>query len=193
MDVLFFLLFLGSLVALVVGLVKPSLVIRWRLDPTRKNVAIVFGTSAFILFILFAISIEKPSPESLSEKLVDQQAAQNTIFDIPALFGKTLSQLETIIGKPMRSGQPSEYSDGIGWAEWDKNGLTLSVNYDEDGNLINTGTIIGCAIAVFPQSGQWEESKLKQATNLSGSGYPFVIKSAENLDGKGYGLEICNQ
>lgn len=67
MDDLFLALFFISLLSLVVGLVKPSLVLRFlRGDKTRKKVALVFGGGVLLFFILFGVTAsptEQPEEE----------------------------------------------------------------------------------------------------------------------------------
>ncbi len=64
MDNLFLLLLLLSFLALVIGIIKPNLVIRWgNIEKrNRKNVFKFYGLSVIIFFILFGMSI--PSTET---------------------------------------------------------------------------------------------------------------------------------
>src|SRR6056297_1560874 len=58
MDYLFFFLFFISLIsflALIIGLIKPSLVIRWRNNKNRKKVLIYYGFSMIIFLILSGV------------------------------------------------------------------------------------------------------------------------------------------
>lgn len=69
MDNLFLLLFLVSIVALVVGLIKPELVVRWG-NPEKKNrksVLKVYGLAIIAFFILFSITTPSSNNEEVAE------------------------------------------------------------------------------------------------------------------------------
>lgn len=59
----FFLLFAVSLIALIVGLIKPTLVVRWGEDKTRGKVIKLFGAATVLLFILSMATTPKLTPE----------------------------------------------------------------------------------------------------------------------------------
>ena len=69
MDNLFLLLFLLSLLALFIGIIKPNLVIRWGETEkrNRKNVLKIYGLVLIVSLILFGVSL----PPSDSKDLVD--------------------------------------------------------------------------------------------------------------------------
>lgn len=195
-----------SFVGLVVGLIKPSLFVRIKI-PTRKLVGLVFGGLFLISLIGIGITAEpveqqtsisspipttaKPKPTTTiqAQKPTVTPQTQEIIFDIPKLFGKPLPQLKSMIGQPTRE-KPNVYDTG-GWAEWDRGDVTLSVNYNEKGNLIDTD--IGCAMGILPSklNVYWDEQKLRQAGNISGSAYPFRIAPRKNKDGVLYFMDIC--
>lgn len=63
MDNLFFLLALFSLLALMIGLVKPSLFTKAiKGQATRKGVAKIFGSAFVVFFVLFAVNIDTAIP-----------------------------------------------------------------------------------------------------------------------------------
>lgn len=70
MDNLFLLLFLISIVALIIGLIKPELVIRWgdKEKKNRKSVLKVYGVSIIAFFVLFSISIPSSNDEDTVEE-----------------------------------------------------------------------------------------------------------------------------
>lgn len=69
MDNLFLLLSLVSIIALVIGLIKPELVVRWG-NPEKKNrksVLKVYGLAIIAFFILFSITTPSSNNEEVAE------------------------------------------------------------------------------------------------------------------------------
>ena len=63
MEFLFFIIFFISVICLIVGLIKPHLVLGFlKGDKTRKKVILVFGTLSIMFFILCGLSAESPVP-----------------------------------------------------------------------------------------------------------------------------------
>lgn len=63
MDTLFLLLFFASIIALIIGLVKPVVFARFLKErATRKGVATVFGIATVVFFILFTITTDTDTP-----------------------------------------------------------------------------------------------------------------------------------
>jgi len=63
MEFLFFIIFFISVICLIVGLIKPHLVLGFlRGDKTRKKVILVFGTLSIMFFILCGLTAESPVP-----------------------------------------------------------------------------------------------------------------------------------
>lgn len=103
MDVLLVLLGLGSLIAMVVGLIKPGLVIRWGEKKTRPRVLMIYGGLFVVLLITLGMtgtsnsektsskavtktgeSQAKPAKEAASKEAelkYDQAAAKKRILD----------------------------------------------------------------------------------------------------------------
>jgi hypothetical protein len=69
MTVLFGFLFLLSVFGLVIGLAKPSLVIKWGGKRTRGRVFLVYGGAAFVLLILLGIIASTEKEEKTFSKL----------------------------------------------------------------------------------------------------------------------------
>ena len=66
------LLFLLFCVCLLIGLIKPSLVIRWGEKKTRGKVLLIYGSAVFLTLVLFGILIP---PESETQVNVNDQAS----------------------------------------------------------------------------------------------------------------------
>ena len=77
MDNLFLLLFLVSIVALVVGLIKPELVVRWGSEEkkNRKSVLKVYGLAIIAFLILFSITTPSSNDEEVAE--VEKEVEEN--------------------------------------------------------------------------------------------------------------------
>jgi len=75
MDNLFLLLFLVSLIALIVGLIKPTLFSRFiKGDLTRKKIGLIFGIATFVFFVLFGVTIDSSKTEKATTN--NQQSEQ---------------------------------------------------------------------------------------------------------------------
>ncbi|MHB8132433.1 MAG: hypothetical protein ACYDEX_26060 [Mobilitalea sp.] len=66
------LLFL-SIIVLVVGLIKPELVIRWGTVKTRGRVLLIFGLAAIACFIMIGVTAPPLTPEEKQARLEQQQ------------------------------------------------------------------------------------------------------------------------
>ena len=77
LDNLFLLLFLVSPIALVIGLVKPTLFSKIvKGEITRKKIAIIFGTTMVVSFVLFAITTD--GSKSDNKEAIEQPVVENT-------------------------------------------------------------------------------------------------------------------
>ncbi|TXC85947.1 hypothetical protein FS935_19155 [Metabacillus litoralis] len=88
MPYVFFLLTFLALIALLIGLIKPSIVIRWgdREKKSRKKVLTWYGLSSLILFIGFIITIPELTPEQKAQRAEELMASaqaelENKNFD----------------------------------------------------------------------------------------------------------------
>ena len=73
MQNFFGILFLLTFLALIVGLVKPSLVIRWGEIKTRGRVLLVYGVSMFIFMMLTGATAPELTPEQKQAKEIAKQ------------------------------------------------------------------------------------------------------------------------
>lgn len=84
MDVLFFLCFLLSFIALIIGVIKPDLVIRWGKEEkrNRKNVFKYFGLGMLAFFILFVITIstEDSNPPAQEANFNESNKAETFVL-----------------------------------------------------------------------------------------------------------------
>ncbi|MGB8954444.1 MAG: thermonuclease family protein [Tumebacillaceae bacterium] len=78
MNNLFLLLFLVCFAALLVGIVKPSLVIRWGTSRTRKKVFSYYGIGLIICFILFGVT----SPEKQASDQTEGKKAEKPVEQV---------------------------------------------------------------------------------------------------------------
>ena len=79
MNDLFFILFLVSLLALPIGLVKPSLVLKWLPagKRNRKSVAMYFGLSTVLFFILFGVTVPSTDESVANNTEIEEQSTKN--------------------------------------------------------------------------------------------------------------------
>jgi hypothetical protein len=137
------------------------------------------------------------------------QTVNKVIFDIPALAAKMFyPKIKSILGKPDREFLPDPMLEMDGWAEWDKEGFTLSINYNRYGMLQNMNDepwhkTMDCAISIMPKTGRFTEDQLRLASNLpKGNSFivenknlglllTFIIKPAFDINNKLYAMEIC--
>lgn len=64
---LFLILFFISIIILIIGIIKPNLVIRWGDNRNRKSVFKVYGLAIVVFFVLFIISTPLSSIETIDE------------------------------------------------------------------------------------------------------------------------------
>lgn len=131
------------------------------------------------------------------------QPPTKVVFDLRAVASKiSYTNIKSMLGSPTREGVPDPLLDLDGWAEWDKDGLTLAIQYGRTGILKNN-KVAGCAISLFPKKGFLSEDQLRQAGNLpKGNSFivedrqvgillTFTIKPAYNIYNKLYAIEVC--
>lgn len=84
-DLIFFLLFIISILVLIAGLVKPNLVIKWGDEKkrNRKSVLMVYGIAIIFFFALFVMSI----PSVNDEKIADDIKIDDTIITLEKTTG----------------------------------------------------------------------------------------------------------
>jgi|GEM_PF-2268835 len=65
-DMIFFLLSLLAFVILIIGLIKPTLVIRWGENKNRKKVVLIYGIITLVLFIFAVVTspVSEKTPQS---------------------------------------------------------------------------------------------------------------------------------
>lgn len=76
MDIILFFISFACVIALIIGMIKPSLVIRWGNDRnvSRKNVCKYYGAGFFIAFILFIIVIPKGDAAKITSNEIKVEA-----------------------------------------------------------------------------------------------------------------------
>lgn len=134
--------------------------------------------------------ITQPTQEQLTQpkaELSPEVVSSKIIFDIPLLATKSFSEIRTILGEPNKFRPPTDFDTG--WAEWSKEGITLSINYDKNGKLVNQ---LGYAMSIFPSKFGViiPEDELRKVCNLIGKNYPFQITKELTKDGKVWALNI---
>lgn len=143
-----------------------NVIIKFAKAPEKDSVIKITGAVAL------PSEMKPPQPPTLGK----------VIFDIPTLAGKmSYTTIKSILGKPTREGFPDPMLDMDGWAEWDKEGFTLSINYSRYGMLQNSGgkqwyETAQCALSIFPKKGYLIEEQLRLAGNLPKNKNSFIIE-----------------
>jgi len=128
MDNLFLLLFLASIIALIVGLIKPDSFVRFlKKRATRKGTTMIFGISALVFFILFGIMAEPVTqtsqvaqenkisenikideqPIKIDNEQKEEQATINKeIAEKPKALKEETTPTETIVAAPKKESTP---------------------------------------------------------------------------------------
>jgi len=184
--VMFPFLFFISLLALVIGLLIPSIYSRlFKEKPSRKKILLYFGL-ATLLFLILGVTTTKPvsSPtQTVKQNITTKptslptQTAQlnvtNTnkqyVFDVPALVGKNIDEIRVILGEPEdgKLKEPNDQQIELGTTEWnntfEKGGKELLVTYN-----IKTRKVIDFFISTDDSSGATDNTRhLLELGNLT--------------------------
>ena len=115
MNNLFLLLFFISFISLIIGLIKPSAFSFLKGSITRKKVALLFGASTFIFFVLFGMTAETitPNKQEPQESKVSENEQTNNIEnrvtdDATKTIEETLKQTEDQIVAAKKETPPVE-------------------------------------------------------------------------------------
>ena len=73
MDNLFLILFFLSIAGLIIGVIKPQVVVRWGANKSRKRAVLIFGIATLAFFMLFAVTTE---PKPITQQPAPQQQVQ---------------------------------------------------------------------------------------------------------------------
>ena len=142
MENLFVVLFLVSLVGLIVGLVRPKLVIRWGSKRTRERVALSYGLAAVVFIILYGVTAPPATKQVREKPEVTPSAA--TEEEKPKKFSKL--EITDVVYKDdkVRVSGITDLPDGS----------QLSVNFDVAGRAA-TATYIGVSVEVKVESSKF--------------------------------------
>ena len=88
MDVLFFLIFLLSIVALIGGMIRPDWVLKFLEEDkrNRKHVFLVFGISLIASFILFGMTTDASENEEVAKNQVEEVEAEEEEEEVVLLI-----------------------------------------------------------------------------------------------------------
>ncbi len=173
MNDLFLTLFFISLLGLVVGLVRPPLVLHFlKGDKTRKKVALVFGGGAFLFLILVGVTAppteqpEETTPvpqEEITQPLqkeVEKQEPEKEIIEKPAVSDqKATAVIKTTLGAFGISDITTMIADGR-----EKGGVKVLILTYRSNALTETelaeemGRIVGAYMGVV--KGGWDIDEL---------------------------------
>ena len=128
-------------------------------------------------------SRQSPSPvvEAQQPQTAETPETPALSFDVPALVGKDVDEIKTILGNPDRGTDPTKAQLELGTTEWSKeyerNGIILSITYE-----ISTGKVIDLFIAKHSES----ISDILAVGNLSRSDSRYSVELVKAINAKGY-------
>lgn len=149
MDNLFLILFLISLVALVVGIIKPTVFSSFtKKEVTRKRVSKVFGSTTIVLFLLFGIAADNSeNTEIIQEPLINTQTVSgnqatseidtilsNSTTTVQTEVNETESQNSATITPNETVGQKNAVKKAksyIGYSAFSRDGLVAQLEYEQ--------------------------------------------------------------
>jgi len=145
---IFLLLSILFFIALIIGLVKPELVVRWGIKRTRKQVAATYITASFVSFFLFVIFIVNAiSSEERHVAQKQQEVAEQTAKEIVKDYKETKKEEPTVsieVGKEAVTALES--NDFVKFAdEYKKLGTNKTTVWDNQlhGKKVTwTGTVV---------------------------------------------------
>lgn len=139
MDELFLLLFLGSIICFIVGLINPKVFSRFiKGDISRKKIALIFGLSTIAFFVLFGMTTDASTPaqtkttETNSEQ--DGQAEKTSVttdnnkevVEIESNQEAVKKQKEESITNTSAPSIPTEYKSALNKATTYANTMDMS-------------------------------------------------------------------
>lgn len=197
MDNLFLILFLISLVGLIVGLIKPSLLSRFLKEKaTRKNSVIILGIATLIFFILFGITTEPTETTNKQSTSVNQQWEQNQnkvvkndTVDILSYSTLQIVEINPVDNKEILISGETDLPNGavisVGFDVWGRAGSDLYIGVSEKQTVANGKFSATLSIPQREEfkTGPYEISVLFTPRGQSDAIVKLVGENGENLTG----------
>jgi hypothetical protein len=154
---------------------------------------------ALILIIIAIVIIGKSTEQArkkADEKIstnytLEAQKKIDTVFDVPALMGKSFNQVKSKLGEPTSLYKPTDIQKrtGVSYsATWEKSSIDLQIDYLDPNKPINYIFLDNNADVLFT------EDQLSQLGNLKNTnGFKIVPQKALTDANKITGLHICNK
>jgi hypothetical protein len=111
MYILLLILFFASILCLIIGLVKPSVLSRFiKGEITRKRIAKVFGIATIVFIILFGITNYSSKSNEVAQQPTTKVSEKEIkmLWDIPMIMNKSHNQIVEILGNPTTIQELSE-------------------------------------------------------------------------------------
>lgn len=138
MTDLFGFLILVSLIALVVGLIKPSLFSRWIKNPTRKKVGLILGGLVFVFFIGFGMTTDTQTATTSTEPATQTETVKNDPTSAPeAPVLSEQDQIKKLVSDQLK-GQNNMKKDNlksVEVSEVEDGGWNVAVEFNASDNL----------------------------------------------------------
>lgn len=138
MTDLFGFLILASLIALVVGLIKPTLFAKWIKNPSRKKVGLILGGLVFVFFIGFGMTTDTQTATTSIEPSTQAETVKNeptSAPEAPALSEE--DQIKKIVSDQLK-GQNNMKKDNlksVEVSEVEGGGWNVTVEFNASDNL----------------------------------------------------------
>jgi len=166
MDNLFLLIFFASIIALVVGLVKPTVFSRFiKGEITRKKIGTIFGVATIASFVLFAVTTDssKNNNEVAPQPVVENtQAVTENKNDNPAPVVEKTTPAPTPTPTPVPSETVSQKNavkkakSYLGYSAFSHDGLVAQLEYEQ---FSHADAVYGADNS----GGNWNEQAAKKA------------------------------
>lgn len=135
MTDLFGFLILGSLIALVVGLIKPTAFSRWIKNPSRKKVGLILGGLVIVFFIGFGMTTDAKTTTTTPNTQEEAKTEPTTAPQAPALSEQ--DQVKALVTEQLK-GQNNMKRDNLKKlvvAEMEGGGWNVTIDFNASDNL----------------------------------------------------------
>lgn len=197
MENLFLLLFLGSFILFIIGLIKPTAVIKWgdELKRTRKSVVSTYGACIIIFFVCFGLTSNASTNGSIEqEETIETSAPEPAIAEEPTVEENVYKNGTHKVGVDIPAGEYLVIANGMGYVEVssDSKGSFDSIIYNDtvlgntyieikDGEYLKLQSCVAYPVAdapsIIPTDGLYKDGVYKVGKDIPAGEYKATLKS----------------